>query len=464
MNHEILFAPHAGRRLRAGIVGVGEFGASFVFRTARAQGLSVEAAADPDTGRARAAARRAGIAAERIHVCGDRATALDAHARGAFVVVEDVELLVQLPLDFVVEATGDPEAAARSALAALAEGKHVAMVTKEADCVAGPILQAKATAAGLIYTPVDGDQPSLMVALVGWARMLGLEIVCAGKSGEYDFVLDAAAGTVTTTASGAALSVPEFASLWSAPAATLRQCVADRARRLSQLATATVPDYCELTIVANATGLVPDRPTLHAPIARTLELPDLFRPRAAGGLLAGDGRVDLFVCLRRPDELSFAGGVFVVVRCDDAPTWQVLRAKGIPVSEDGGTALLHNPVHLLGIEAPMSLLNAGLLHAPAAALLPRYDLVAAAHCALAAGTRLTIGARHGIDGLAPLIVEAAPLADDSPLPYYMAAGCRLRADVPAQTVITCAMVEPPTDSTLWRLRAEQDARFFGNAR
>ena len=83
--------------------------------------------------------------------------------------------------------------------------------------------------------------------------------------------------------------------------------------------------------------------------------PELFRPQAEGGLLAGEGRIDMFVCLRRPDELSFAGGVFVVVRCDDAASWRVLKGKGIPVSADGATALLHNPVHLLGIEAPMSL-------------------------------------------------------------------------------------------------------------
>jgi len=464
MNHEILFAPHAGRRLRAGVVGAGEFGASFIFRSARAQGLAVEAVADPDTARAVAAAQRAGVAGERIRVCANRAATLAAHARGEFVVVEDVALLVQLPLDFVVEATGDPEAAARSALAALGEGKHVAMVTKEADCVAGPMLQAKANAAGLVYTPVDGDQPSLMIALVSWARMLGLEIVCAGKSGEYDVVLDAAAGTLTSTASGVALHEPGLAALWSAPAAQLAQCVAERARHLAALPRATVPDCCELAIVANATGLAPDAPALHAPIARTLELPELFRPRAAGGLLAGDGRVDMFVCLRRPDELSFAGGVFVVVRCDDAATWRVLKGKGIPVSEDGATALLHNPVHLLGIEAPMSLFNAALLHAPAAALLPRCDLIARAGRALAAGSALALGARHAVDGLRPEIVDAAPLADDTPLPYYLAAGCRLRRDVPAGAAITRAMIEPPADSALWRLRAEQDARFFGRAR
>jgi predicted homoserine dehydrogenase-like protein len=46
----------------------------------------------------------------------------------------------------------------------------------------------------------------------------------------------------------------------------------------------------------------------------------------------------------------------------------------------------------------------------------------------------------------------------------MAAGCRLRADVPAQATITPAMVESPADSVLWRLRAEQDARFFAHSR
>jgi len=459
MNPEILFAPQAGRTLRAGVVGAGEFGASFIFRSARAHGLAVEAVADPDTARALAAARRAGI--ERVRVCADRNAAFDAHAHGEFVVVEDAALLVQLPLDFVVEATGHPEAAARTALAALGAGKHVAMVTKEADCVVGPLLQKKASDAGLLYTPVDGDQPSLMVALVGWARMLGLEIVCAGKSGEYDFVVDAAAGTVTTTASGAAHPAPDFAPLWTAAPGQLAACVADRTRMLAQLPRATVPDYCELTIVANATGLAPDTPALHAPIARTIELPELFRPKAEGGLLAGAGRVDMFVCLRRPDELSFAGGVFVVVRCDDAASWRVLKDKGIPVSADGGTALLHNPVHLLGIEAPISLLGAALLHAPAAALLPRSDLVARAARPLAAGSTLAIGARHAIDGIAPEIVPAAALADDGPLPYYLAAGCRLRADVPAGAPITRAMVEPPADSALWRLRAEQDAQFFG---
>src|SRR5690606_32095311 len=106
------------------------------------------------------------------------------------------------------------------------------------------------------------------------------------------------------------------------------------------------------------TGLQPSTPALHAPIARTLELPDLFGPTAEGGLLDGMGVVDIFNCLRRPDELSFAGGVFVVARTPDPATGQLFKEKGIPVSADNSRVLVHNPVHLLGAEAPMSVLSA----------------------------------------------------------------------------------------------------------
>jgi predicted homoserine dehydrogenase-like protein len=227
----------------------------------------------------------------------------------------------------------------------------------------------------------------------------------------------------------------------------------DRPRR-------TPPDLCELGIVANATGLLPDTPRLHAPIARTLELPELFRPRSEGGLLSRAGVVDMFNCLRRPGEQSFAGGVFVTVRCDDPDTWRVLAEKGIPTSADGRCAMLHNPVHLLGIEAPISLLQSMVLKRPAAQLAPRVDLVGRAERKLAAGTLLEAGERHSIPGVEPELADAAPARGANAVPFYMVQGCRLKKDVAAGALVTRDCLEPPTDSVLWTLRAEQDARFF----
>jgi predicted homoserine dehydrogenase-like protein len=366
---------------------------------------------------------------------------------------------MDLPLDIVVEATGEPEVAAANAAAALDHGKHVAMVSKEADCVVGPILDQKARAAGLVHTPVDGDQPALLIRLVAWARGLGLEIVAAGKSSEYDFVLDPSTETVTVR--GQRVEAKGFGRLWTLAPGAIEATLRARAAALAALPQRTAPDFCEMAIVTNNTGLRPDTPAFHAPILRTLEVPGVFCPKGHGGLLGRPGAIDVFNCLRRPDEASFAGGVFVVVRCRHAPTWALLRGKGIPLSADGAHALIYHPSHLLGVEAPNSIVAAvrqGRSSA-GAEVRPVSDLVGRATSALPAGSVLALGERHTIAGLEPLLVDAGPAGDPGPLPYYMAAGRTLSREVPAGAVVTRAMVDPPGESALWRLRAEQDRMF-----
>jgi predicted homoserine dehydrogenase-like protein len=217
-------------------------------------------------------------------------------------------------------------------------------------------------------------------------------------------------------------------------------------------------------IVANHTGLMPDIPAMHAPVARTVELPSLFRPAAEGGLLAGTGRVDMFNCLRRPDELSFAGGVFVVVETPDPHTGKLLAGKGIPASPDGRYVLLHNPVHLLGAEAPMSALSAAVLGTTTGTddVRPRVDLVARASRDLEPGETLAMGARHVIDGFEPLLMPARPLGDAEPLPYYLATNGTVLRRVAKGEIVTGADVAIDQDGPLLRLRREQD-RVFGLA-
>ena len=90
----------------------------------------------------------------------------------------------------MVEATGSPEAAAQVGQITLMSGFHLVMITKEADIVVGPYLHKLAKAAGRHVTPAHGDQPSLLIALLSWAEVLGMKVIGAGKSSEYDFVFD----------------------------------------------------------------------------------------------------------------------------------------------------------------------------------------------------------------------------------------------------------------------------------
>jgi predicted homoserine dehydrogenase-like protein len=448
------FALKDGADMPVGLVGAGEFGATFIAQAARMSGIRVVAICDKDANRARAAAIAAGHVPDRIRSCSDPADARNAIAAGELVIVDSAQTLVQLPLVAVLEATGDPEGAAFTASTAIDAGLHVVIATKEAEIVVGPELARRAAERGVVHSPVDGDQPSLLIGLIGWARLLALPVVCAGKASESDFVWDPEAATVT--AWGRTEPVADFEKLFRLAD---ESALAGRARL--PFARTTVPDLCEMGIVANHTGLLPDVAALHAPVARTVELPALFRPRAQGGLLSGSGRVDMFNCLRRPDELSFAGGVFVVVEAPDEATGRLFAAKGIPTCPRHRHVLLHNPVHLLGAEAAMSVLSAVQLGCSTGGsdVKPIVDLVASAARDLEAGEVFAMGARHEIPGLDYSLEQGQPLAEESPLPYYLALGGRVRRHVRAGQPLRVGDVDLRNGSLL-QLRKAQDAHFF----
>ncbi|MCL4765786.1 MAG: flagellar biosynthesis protein FlgA [Hyphomicrobiaceae bacterium] len=456
MQFETLFRPARDNPVSVALIGAGEFGISLIAQSRRMQGLAVKAVADRDLDRVAATLGGMGIAHSR---CDSAEAARATLSAGDMALCGSVDDLLALPLDMVVEATGDAEAGARHALAAIEAGRGVTMVTKEAECVVGPVLAAKARAAGVPYTLVEGDQPALLIGLVSWARTLGLPVVCAGKSSEYDYVYDPVSHEVTWTSER--VTAPALAGLWRL-GTDRTGTIKARAGALAALPQRTVPDYCEMALVANATGLVPDRPDFHAPLTRSAELPELYVPKAHGGLLEGEGRIDVFNCLRRPDEASFAGGVFVVVAWADARSGALFRGKGIPTTADGKYGLVYNPSHLLGVEAPISILAAARLGQ--SILDERYcpvvDLTARAMRDLPAGHKLDIaGMRHAVPDLEPVLTPAAAVAGASPLPYYMAVGRTLTRPVPSGALITADAVESPSGSTLWRLRAEQDAMF-----
>ena len=72
-----------------------------------------------------------------------------------------------------LKATGDPVAGIADARAPFAVGRHIVMVSVEADVLVRPLLAAEARAAGVVYTMACGDQPALTCELVEWARSCG---------------------------------------------------------------------------------------------------------------------------------------------------------------------------------------------------------------------------------------------------------------------------------------------------
>ena len=456
---QLFDAQTPGQIVRAAVIGTGHYATAVVTQSRHMPRLEVVAAADLDPMAARQAFRRAGFREDELVECTSRQEALTAIEAGKRLIVGDAMLLMELPIDVIAEATGNPEAGARYAREALRHGKHVAMVSKEPDVTVGPILKRIADQAGLVYTAVDGDQHGLLIAMVSWARELGLEVLTAGKARDGELIYDAMAKTATGHGVTVALDAEEEHSLQPiAPGQTERQ-ILERKRLFGELAPIGGFDVTELTIAANATGLGPDLEALHCPIVRTSEMPEVLCPIEEGGILARRGVIEAVTCLRHPYEAGLGGGVFVVVSCENDYSRYILTSKGLISNSRDSAALIYRPHHLCGVETGISILCAELLSLPTGATdyRARYDTVARTTRALTAGT--VVGGDHSPD-LQALMRPAAPLGSGHALPLHMASGNRLTMAVAAGTVITAEMVEEPADSILWALRREQDAAFL----
>jgi len=170
---QLLDRQSEGRPLRVGLVGAGRFGTTVAATLGQMPGVRLFAVADLDRVRGLAALQAAGWREEDL----GQGRASDAVVAGRPVLTDDATALATLPLDVLVEATGQPDVAATVIPAALGAGLHVVNVDVEADVLLGATFRRLADAAGKVYTLADGDQPACIVRLVDWARSLGYRII-----------------------------------------------------------------------------------------------------------------------------------------------------------------------------------------------------------------------------------------------------------------------------------------------
>ena len=178
-------------------------------------------------------------------------------------------------------------AAINHVLRAFETGKHVVMVTVEADVLAGPALARRAEAAGVVYSMAYGDQPALIMEMVDWARTCGFEVSCAGKGAKY---LD---GYHEMTPS----NVWEH---WE-----FSKELTDSGQMNAYLHTAFrdgTKAAIEMAAVANAAGLVPSDEGITFTPGNVEDIATVCRPRSVGGVLSHDGTVDVMSSFTRAGE------------------------------------------------------------------------------------------------------------------------------------------------------------------
>src|SRR5262245_56757103 len=372
----------------------------FLAQARTTRGMKVVAVADLDVGRARAQLRSAGWPEGAFSA----ASIGDAFKTGRVHVTADTEAVVAFPdIEVVVEATGVPEAGIHHALTAIEHGKHVVMVTVEADALAGPLLAAKARTAGVVYSLAWGDQPALICEHVDWARTCGFSVVAAGKGTRYEPHYHR--------------STPD--TVWDILDKYLR--IDDRGSINPKMFNSFIDgskSAIEMTAVCNASGLFPQSDGLGYPPATRFELAAVYMPRASGGTLEQAGVTEVVSSVDRdgrdvPHHLAL--GTYVVVEVDTDYARSCFREYHMLPDRSGRYAALYRPIHMIGLELGVSVASVALRKEPTGAPTAwRSDVVAVAKRRLRCGEvldgeggfcvwgRQTPAERSLTDGLLPL--------------------------------------------------------------
>jgi predicted homoserine dehydrogenase-like protein len=420
-----------GRPLRVGLIGAGKFAAMYLAQVPRTPGIRISGIADLRPANARANLARVGWPAALVE---------------GTPVTEDWRKLVSSPeVDIVIEATGNPVAAVEHVLEAFRQGKHVVMVTVEADAFCGPILAQKAAAAGVVYSLAYGDQPALICDLVDWARTAGFPVVAAGRGHKW---LPHFAQSTPETVWGHYGLTPEQAKLGGL-----------NPKMFNSFLDGSKPAI-ETSAVCNATGLTPAPGGLAYPAGSVDQIPNLMRPRAEGGVLHHKGQVEVVSSLHpdgTPIDYDIRFGVWVAFEGETEYIRRCFSEYGVKTDDGGRYACLYKRWHLIGLEVGISVASVGLRGEPTGCATGfRADAVATAKRALKPGELLDGEGGYTVVGR---LMPAADSLAQGCLPLGLAHGWKLTRPVAAGEVLRWSDVAVDAAVPAVRLRREMEDVF-----
>ena len=428
--------------LRIGVIGAGKFGAMYLAQVPRTPGVHLVGIADLSPDYARKNLERVGWKPESW-----AAKSLDAALKERRThLSEDWEALVAHPaIDIVIESTGNPPAAVEHALAAFRNGKHVVMVTVEADAFCGPLLARKAAEAGVVYSLAYGDQPALICDLVDWARAAGFPVVAAGRGHKW--------------LPHFAQSTPE--TVWGYYGLTPEQAQAGglNAKMFNSFLDGSKPAI-ETSAVCNATGLTPAPGGLLYPAGPVDEIPALMRPKSEGGVLHHKGQVEVISSLQKdgtpiPYDIRF--GVWVVFEGETEYIQRCFMEYGVKTDPSSRYACMYKRWHLIGLEVGISVASVGLRGEPTGCATGwRADAVALAKRDLLGGE--VLDGEGGYTVVGRLMPAADSLAQGC-LPLGLAHGWKLLRPVAAGQPVRWSDAAYDANSTAVRIRREMEALY-----
>ena len=413
------------------LIGAGKFGSMFLSQAPYTKGLNVFTICDLNIDKAKKACREVGWSEDQINNT---------------IFTEDFEKAINNDeVDVVVEATGHPSSGIKHARTCFKYGKHVIMVNVEADVLAGPSLSAEANSAEVVFSMAYGDQPSLTLEIIEWARASGFKVTAAGKGTKY---------------------IPEYhystpKTVWDHYGLTSDE--AEKAGMNSKMFNSFLDgtkSSLEMSAIANASGLnVPNNGLLFPPCGMD-DLASLLKEKNKGGILEKNEQVEVVSSLERDGRPVFKDlrwGVYAVLQAPNDYAASCFKQYGMNTDQSGEFSAMYKPFHLIGMELNTSIFSAALLKLPTGQT--KYfkgDVVSVSKRNLKKGEKLDGEGGFTVWGK---LIPASTSLNLQALPIGLANDMYLKNDIDKDKILTWNDVEFDTNNEIIKYRHQMENKF-----
>lgn len=413
------------------LIGAGKFGSMFLSQAPYTKGLNVFTICDLNIDKAKKACREVGWSEDQIN---------------NIIFTEDFEKAINDDeVDVVVEATGHPSSGIKHARTCFKYGKHVIMVNVEADVLAGPSLSAEANSAEVVFSMAYGDQPSLTLEIIEWARASGFKVTAAGKGTKY---------------------MPEYhystpKTVWDHYGLTSDE--AEKAGMNSKMFNSFLDgtkSSLEMSAIANASGLnVPNNGLLFPPCGMD-DLASLLKEKNKGGILEKNEQVEVVSSIERDGRPVFKDlrwGVYAVLQAPNDYAASCFKQYGMNTDQSGEFSAMYKPFHLIGMELNTSIFSAALLKLPTGQT--KYfkgDVVSVSKRNLKKGEKLDGEGGFTVWGK---LIPASTSLNLQALPIGLANDMYLKNDIDKDKILTWNDVKFDTNNEIIRYRHQMENKF-----
>ncbi|MDP7197876.1 MAG: homoserine dehydrogenase, partial [SAR202 cluster bacterium] len=213
----------------------------------------------------------------------------------------------------------------------------------------GKYLSDLAIQNNVIYSMAYGDQPSLILEQIEWARLNGFHVTCAGKGTKYHPAFE--------------YSTPD--TVWKHYGLTKERAELESGMNPKMFNSFLCGDKSaiEMCAVSNAANLSCPRNGLTFPPVGVYDIAKKLIPKLQGGLIDYDGQVEVISSIdlekkEIPNDLRW--GVYIVIKAQNEYVKNCFQDYGMVTDDSGMYSAIWRPYHYIGLELAQSIYSIAL--------------------------------------------------------------------------------------------------------